>query len=248
MESGTVTKVDDGYKLIPNSNIQTFNVVAEDGTSIKYSVTFNEEVEKETITSVEVEQGETKYTAKGPDENNQFTVEEFDKSKGEGVKIKYKTSSGEDKEVSFEPNDSNKNVGTLYVKNNVYTILFKEKESVPQEESKETITSLEVYQEGAKLTVTGPDSNNQYTVEEFDKSKGEVLIRYKTSAGKTEDEYFEPNDNNKNTGTIYAGDTTYKIVFKISDKKWEDFFFLYLVLVKILLTMVVEKSLENKQN
>ncbi|MBQ7141084.1 MAG: hypothetical protein IJO32_06245, partial [Bacilli bacterium] len=132
-------KVDDGYKLIPNSNIQTFNVVAEDGTSIKYSVTFNEEVEKETITSVEVEQGETRYTAKGPDENNQFTVEEFDKSKGEGVKIKYKTSSGEEKETGvFVPNSDNNNTGMLYVKNNTYTVLFKEKENVP-DESTETI-------------------------------------------------------------------------------------------------------------
>lgn len=132
--NGTVTKENNYYKLIPASNVQIFNIKAEDGKQTEYSITFDESEIKEKLESLEVYQGTTKLTTTGPDENNKYETKEWDSSIEGPLKLKYKISSGEEFEVDFYPNDENKKTGYIYVNNNTYTVVVKEKEKVPNKE------------------------------------------------------------------------------------------------------------------
>ena len=91
------------------------------------------------------------------------------------------------------------------LKNNTYTVEFQEKENVPNENEKEEIESLEVYEGSTKLKVTGPDENNKYIAEYEGTSKDKKFtIKYKIKGGESKEEDFIPNNENSNTGTIYV--------------------------------------------
>ena len=204
----TITQDNKVFTIKPKSNIQTFDVVAEDGTKQEYEVKFDDFNFKETIEKIEIFQDTTKLEVIGP-ENNEFIVEDFNKNKSSKLTIKYMTSDGNDETIEFYPNDTNKNIGQINVKNNTYKITVKEK---PQPISSTTLSST--ISETKKVE---PIDCSSTSVTEKGKTTSSVNVR--TSGEIKNDNVISVLENNKDIEIISQKDNWYEIKYPNYDSK-----------------------------